>query len=90
MRADVRTRLGLVAAPLPAAYDLIDADGETMIVWRRWWMRPHNYDYGPRTPWFCGGALLAGPAALEAIAGLVSTEATFHQQVEINDLAGPG
>jgi hypothetical protein len=90
LRADVRTRLGLVAAPLPAAYDLIDADGETMIVWRRWWMRPHNYDYGPRTPWFCGGALLAGPAALEAIAGLVSTEATFHQQVEINDLAGPG
>jgi hypothetical protein len=61
LRSDVRQMLGLTAAPLPNALDLVDADGAVGAVYRVWRMRPFNYDFGPTTPMITGGSLLLRP-----------------------------
>jgi hypothetical protein len=59
--------LGLEAAQLPAPLDLVNEEGQAQAVWRRWWMRPYSYDYGPTTPMLSGGVLLLSPTALSAL-----------------------
>jgi hypothetical protein len=89
LREDIREALGLTAAPVPAAFDLIDATGATALAYRRWRMRPYSYDYHPVLPLLTGGELLLRPDLAERLRRRLRFPLVEVVRVTSQDLSKP-